>query len=89
MVLSGGGALLPGSVELAKRVLGIRVRLGSPQGFGGLTDNVNTPVYATGVGLVQYGVATDLASSQDRSKGGFIGSFFGRIFKTLFRWLGG
>jgi cell division protein FtsA len=31
------------------------VRRGYPTGVGGLTDVVNSPMYATGVGLVIYG----------------------------------
>jgi cell division protein FtsA len=42
--------------ELAEEVLGMPVRRGSPMGVGGLVDVVRTPQYATGVGLVQYGV---------------------------------
>ena len=31
------------------------VRLGVPQGVGGLTGVVQNPIYATGVGLVMFG----------------------------------
>jgi len=31
------------------------VRLGRPTGVGGLVDVVSSPIYATGVGLIQYG----------------------------------
>jgi cell division protein FtsA len=55
VVLTGGGALLHGAVELAEQVFGMPVKIGVPRGFGGLVDSVATPVHATGVGLVQYG----------------------------------
>src|SRR5438105_4418520 len=45
-----------GMTELAEEVLGMPVRRGVPMGMGGLVDVVRSPSYATGVGLVQYGV---------------------------------
>jgi cell division protein FtsA len=57
VVLTGGTCLLPGMVEVAEEVIGLPVRLGVPQGNGGLVDVVKSPMYATGVGLVQYGAA--------------------------------
>ena len=55
VVLTGGSAILPGMPELAEQVFDLPVRRGRPMGIGGLTDVVNSPVYATGVGLVKYG----------------------------------
>ena len=55
VVLTGGTTLLPGMVEVAEEVIGLPVRLGVPQGVGGLVDVVRSPMYATGVGLVMYG----------------------------------
>lgn len=54
VVLTGGGALLRGSAELAQEVLGMPVKVGIPAGFGGaaLAPEVESPIYATGVGLV-------------------------------------
>jgi cell division protein FtsA len=53
-VLTGGASLLPGSVELAERVLGLPVKIGTPTVSGGLVETVKSPIYATGVGLIQY-----------------------------------
>jgi len=55
MVLTGGSSLLDGMVELAEEIFDMPVRLGRPQGVGGLVDVVSSPMYATGVGLVLYG----------------------------------
>ncbi len=55
IVLTGGGSLMEGTVELAERVFGMPVRLGTPRGIGGLTDLVSSPLYATSVGLALYG----------------------------------
>ncbi len=54
-VITGGSASLPGMVEIAERSLGLPVRLGVPQGIGGLVDVVSSPMHATGVGLLLYG----------------------------------
>ena len=51
MVLSGGTSLLDGATDIAEAIFGVPTRLGKPQGIGGLTDVVNNPMYATGVGL--------------------------------------
>ena len=56
VVLTGGTALLPGIVELAEEVFRLPARCGIPTGIGGLVDMVNSPMYATGVGLLQFAV---------------------------------
>jgi cell division protein FtsA len=55
MVLTGGTSLLKGATDIAEAIFGVPTRLGRPQGISGLTDVVNNPMYATGVGLVIYG----------------------------------
>ncbi len=54
MVITGGTSSLRGMAELAERVLGLPVRVGKPEGIGGLVDVVNAPAFATGVGLTLY-----------------------------------
>lgn len=52
MVISGGGSQLADAARLASEVLdGLPVRVGSPRNLVGLSDNVATPMHATGVGL--------------------------------------
>ena len=55
-MITGGATLLNGISELAEEVLGLPVRRGHPRAIGGLVDVVRSPMYATGVGLVLYGV---------------------------------
>jgi len=55
VVITGGTTILEGMPELAEQVFNLPVRRGNPQQIGGLVDVVNSPVYATGVGLVVYG----------------------------------
>jgi cell division protein FtsA len=54
-VLTGGAVLMEGMPEFAEEILGMPVRLGYPVGIGGITQLVQGPQYATGVGLVKYG----------------------------------
>lgn len=55
-VLTGGTALLPGITDVAERILETKCRWGSPQGLKGLAPVVGSPIYATGVGLILYGL---------------------------------
>jgi len=55
VVLTGGTALLPGIEELGEQVFEMPVRVGRPNGVGGLVDVVSSPMFATGVGLVLWG----------------------------------
>jgi cell division protein FtsA len=54
VVITGGTSILEGMVEVAERVLDLPVRRGVPNDIGGLVDVVKSPMYATGVGLIQY-----------------------------------
>ena len=56
IVLTGGTAKMEGAVELAEEIFHMPVRLGLPQGVRGLDDVVRNPAYATGVGLLLYGL---------------------------------
>lgn len=57
IVLTGGTAKMEGAVELAEEIFHMPVRLGAPQHISGLMDIVRNPIYSTGVGLLQYGIA--------------------------------
>lgn len=68
VVLTGGGALLPGAVELAQEVFKTAARVGRPGNFGGLADQYQRPEYATVVGLVLFG--EELYGSVEGDRGG-------------------
>src|SRR5436853_1672677 len=55
IVLTGGGSILDGIPEIAEQIFDLPIRRGVPSGVGGLADHVNSPTFATGVGLVLYG----------------------------------
>jgi len=56
IVLTGGAAKMEGVIELAEEIFHMPVSLGVPRNVAGLKDIVRNPVYATGVGLLQYGL---------------------------------
>jgi cell division protein FtsA len=55
VVLTGGGALTDGIVELAGKVFDLPVRIGKPAEISGISEALDSPLYATGAGLALYG----------------------------------
>ena len=53
IVLTGGGALLPGVSEVAEEVFKIPVRIGAPLGLTGIAKDYENPKYSGAVGLAQ------------------------------------
>lgn len=54
LVITGGGAKTVGAEDSAKRMLSMTVRVGIPQNIAGLIDDVESPAFATSVGLLEY-----------------------------------
>lgn len=71
VVLTGGTAMLDGLEEVAEEIFDLPIRRGDPTGVGGLVDRVNTPDYATTVGLILYGYSQleEKGIKKDRKKG--------------------
>ncbi len=55
IVLTGGSAQLPRFDELVREMLGIPVRVGIPTNLTGVADSIDSPPYATGIGLLRWG----------------------------------
>jgi cell division protein FtsA len=55
VVITGGATLLEGMPELAEFIFEMPVKRGLPLNIGGLRDVVNSPKFATAVGLLKYG----------------------------------
>jgi cell division protein FtsA len=88
VVLTGGGALIKGTAELAHEVLGMPVKIGVPTGFsGGLVPEIENPAYATAVGLVYYGLkhreSSGLTQTTEPVKNWSPKSWFGTIKKII------
>ena len=84
VILTVGSAILEGVPELAEQIFNLPVRRGTPIGIGGLVDLVNSPIYATGVGLVLYG-------SRNKAKSRFKvgeGNIFSKVTHRMREWIG-
>ena len=55
-VITGGGALTYGIEDLAKNILKMPVRVGTPSGVTGLIDEIRGPAFSGTVGAILYGV---------------------------------
>lgn len=58
LVICGGGALTVGLLEQSKFILGFPSRIGKIEEFVGLTDEIDSPAFATAAGLILYGAKT-------------------------------
>jgi len=56
IVITGGTSELPGFRDLAVRLLQVPVRVGVPRRLQGLIETISSPAYATGVGLLLWGM---------------------------------
>jgi cell division protein FtsA len=83
IVLTGGGALLDGMAEIAEQIFDLPIRRGYPAGVGGLVDHINSPAYATPVGLVMHAHKHHMLQAH-RTTGGVLGNVAGQL-RSLFR----
>jgi len=80
LVLTGGAAKLKGFVELAERMFSLPVRLASPRGLEGMSDEISQPEFSTAVGLLVYAARARRLTAQAKaagSLGGKLKSLFG------------
>ena len=59
IVLTGGTSKMEGVVDLAEEIFHMPVNIGKPKSVAGLSDIVRNPIYATSVGLLQYGLGNE------------------------------
>ncbi len=88
IVITGGATLLEGMPESAEEVIGIPVRRGIPEGVGGgLVQMVRSPIHATGIGLLLYGLNEKVRSSWQGGNGhaGSLGDVVQQVKSVLAR----
>ncbi|HLD24736.1 MAG TPA: cell division protein FtsA [Patescibacteria group bacterium] len=71
VVLTGGGALTVGADDAARRNLAMPVHIGIPQHVSGLVDEIMTPAFTTGVGLLLWGNSAGKSESSTSLFSGF------------------
>ncbi len=81
IVLTGGGSLLPGMVEVAEQVFDLPVRHGLPTGAEGLVEPASGPEFATVIGLALYGAhhSSSTTGARLRLRPGIVGAFNDRM----------
>jgi len=83
VVATGGSSLLPGVPEILEQVFNMPARVGYPANVGGLKEIVDSPMYATAVGLVLYGANLVKREKKFRIRDTNI---FNRIVSRMKRW---
>jgi cell division protein FtsA len=86
VILCGGTSLLPGMRDLGREILGLPVRIATPDNLSGLTDTLSSPAYATSVGLLRWGMREDGAlrpQERDRVRRSPFGNRVKGMFKAL------
>jgi cell division protein FtsA len=73
LVISGGGALLPGICDVAERVLECPARIGLAQGFLDWPDELNDPAWTTAAGLSMYAARLRSQVDLERQSVGMLG----------------
>jgi cell division protein FtsA len=68
LVLTGGGASLPGIAQLAARTTRLPSRVGVPFGLEGVSDALQNPAHATGVGLLLWHLGQNSQPQQEKVK---------------------
>jgi cell division protein FtsA len=84
LVITGGGANLPGIAELGQKVTRMPVRVGRPMRLQGVSDALDDPAYATAVGLLLWKIKNKTTPSSAEVKQGGFSRLVSRMFK-LFR----
>ncbi len=83
VILTGGTALMQGAQELAEEIFNMPTRVGYPRSIGGLRDVVNSPKYATAVGLLCYGAEKEGAPDSFRIRDT---NLFNRVYTRMKKW---
>jgi len=84
VVLTGGTALIEGIQELGEQIFNLPTRVGYPMRIGGLKDVVNSPMYATAVGLLLYGAEKEGVEKSFRIRSEE--KVFNRILGRMRKW---
>ncbi|GLS82202.1 cell division protein FtsA [Paraferrimonas haliotis] len=69
IVLTGGTSQIEGIVDVAEACFGVQVRVANPLQIKGLSEYVETPAFATAVGLLRYGARQVMDKQNDANEG--------------------
>ncbi len=83
LVLTGGGSLLKGMPELAQEIFNLPVRIGLPRIEFAMPESLNSPIYATGYGLLVHMVKR----SEQQKMQATDGPLAQRVFDRMKSWV--
>jgi cell division protein FtsA len=84
LVITGGGANLPGIAELGQKVTRMPVRIGIPARMHGVSEVLEDPAHATGVGLLKWKLRNKTDEESPKVKESGLNGLLRRMMK-LFR----
>ncbi len=85
VVITGGSSIMPGADELSTEILKFPTRVGFPEDLSGLTETVHSPMHATGVGLLRYGLTND--ETRYLTHFGAEPTVFNRVSRRMKEWV--
>ena len=83
VVLAGGGAKIPGVVEMAKQELKLPAQIGFPVNIEGILNRIDDPSFATVIGLVLWGAKGTVYKGPRRSNFSGLEKIFSKVQKWL------
>ena len=92
IVFTGGGSMIKNLTTLANEVLGMDAKIGRPEGLtGGLIEEVDNPIFATGVGLIMHAQKhgrnrPDMHKTIPSAKGDKVDQLIKNITKRMKEW---
>ncbi|MDP3889439.1 MAG: cell division protein FtsA [bacterium] len=83
LVLTGGGSLLTGMQELAEQIFQVPVRIGQPRIEFAMPESLNSPIYATGYGLLVHALKQKQQTTSAQTSDGI----HKRVFERMKSWV--
>jgi cell division protein FtsA len=84
VIVTGGSSLISGIEDVVEKILKLPVRIGYPTEIKGLVEVVNSPIYATAIGLMIYGGRSKATGHTGLRTSGT--SLFDRVFNRMRDW---
>ena len=88
IVLTGGASNIEGAIDMAEMIFQAPVRLGTPKNVKGLADVRDNPGFATGIGLLIYGLKHSQSGHGFSSKSG-VSSTGSSVWQRMKSWFSG
>jgi len=81
-VITGGGSLLKGIDKLAQNIFAMPVRVGPPRLHFGISESLDSPIYATAYGMLLYALKKQKSNSSTID-----GPIIKRVFSRMKSWV--